>query len=397
MQAYSLSTPVLTLGSWSVTVLHLLALAVCLALGLLIIVANATLRTNRARLFEAGAEAERQQELDDRLSEITKANAELAGRMATMAEVLTTRQSDLARFMAERLDAVSSKVGQGLEQSSKATVDNLTKLNERLAVIDAAQSRLTGLTEEVVTLKDILANKQSRGAFGQSRMEAIIRDGLPPNAFEFQATLKTGMRPDCLIRLPNDERGMAIDAKFPLEGFTALRDAKTEDARKSAMARVRNDVGKHVKDIAERYLVPGVTQDIAVMFVPSESIFADLHEYFDDVVQRAHRARITIVSPSLLMMAVQVIRSIMRDARMREEAHQIQDEVGKLLDDVRRMSERVSKLDDHFRQAQKDVSDIVVSSNKVLARGEKIQAVEFADVPEAAASVVPGKFPRVVE
>ncbi|RFB79924.1 DNA recombination protein RmuC [Methylovirgula sp. 4M-Z18] len=393
----TLSSPVLTLGSTPVTVLHLLVLAVLAMLGLLLVLATATLRANRERDFAAGAEAERSQELDERLGEINKANAELAGRLATMAEVLTTRQSDLARYMAERLDAVGTKVGQGLEQSSKTTAENLTKLNERLAVIDAAQNRLTGLTEEVVTLKDILANKQTRGAFGQSRMEAIIRDGLPPNAFEFQATLKTGVRPDCLIRLPNDERGMAIDAKFPLEGFTALREAETEEERRGAIARVRGDVGKHVKDIAERYLVPGVTQDIAVMFVPSESIFADLHEYFDDVVQRAHRARITIVSPSLLMMAVQVIRSIMRDARMREEAHRIQDEVGKLLDDVRRLGDRVGKLDDHFRQAQKDVSDIVISSNKVLARGEKIQAVEFEDAPERTAPATTVKFPRAAE
>ena len=166
----TLSTPILVVGSAPVTVLHLLVLTAIATLVLMIVMAISILRANRVRDFEAGAEAERQQELDERLSEINKANAELSGRLATMTEVLTTRQSDLARYMAERLDAVGTKVGQGLEQSSKTTAENLTKLNERLAVIDAAQNRLTGLTQEVVTLKDILANKHTRGAFGQSRM-----------------------------------------------------------------------------------------------------------------------------------------------------------------------------------------------------------------------------------
>ena len=159
-------------------------------------------------------------------------------------------------MMSERLDNVGQRVGEGLETHAKTTGDNLAKLNERLAVIDAAQARLAGMTEEVVSLKDILANKQTRGAFGQGRMETIVRDGLPPDAYEFQYTLPNKSRPDCVIHLPGDPSALAVDAKFPLEAFTAFRQARGEEARKAASQRVRADVGKHVKDIAERYLGP---------------------------------------------------------------------------------------------------------------------------------------------
>jgi DNA recombination protein RmuC len=295
-----------------------------------------------------------------------------------MAEALSSRQSDLARVVVDRLDNVSARVGAGLESAAQTTGANLNKLHERLAVIDAAQARLAGLTQEVVSLKDILANKQARGAFGQGRMEAIVRDGLPSGAYDFQFTLSNKTRPDCVIRLPGDERLLAVDAKFPLEAFTLVRDARSDEARKSAFARVRADVGKHVKDIAERYLLSGETQDIAMMFVPAESVYSDLVEHFDDVVQKAHRARVVIVSPSLLMMAIQVMQTIVRDARMRDQAHLIQTEVGKLLVDVRRLAERAAKLDGHFRQAQEDVAQIAASSEKIARRGERIDTLEFA-------------------
>ncbi len=248
----------------------------------------------------------------------------------------------MTRVMAERLDNVGARLGAGLENHAQTTGANLNKLNERLAVIDAAQARMAGMTEEVVSLKDILSNKQTRGAFGQGRMESIVRDGLPAGAFEFQFALSNKTRPDCVIRLPGDARVLAVDAKFPLEAFTLFNQARSEEARKAAMSRVRADVGKHVKDIMERYLLPGETQDIALMFVPSESIYSDLVEHFDDVVQKAHRGRVVIVSPSLMMMAIQVTQAILRDARMRDQAHAIHGEVGKLLNDVRLLAERTA-------------------------------------------------------
>jgi DNA recombination protein RmuC len=232
----------------------------------------------------------------------------------------------------------------------------------------------------VLTLKDVLSNKQTRGAFGQGRMEAIIRDALPPNAFEFQATLKNGKRPDCIIRLPNDPRPLVIDAKFPLESVTAFREARSDEEKKLAIARVRNDIAIHIKDISEKYIVPGETQEIAVMFVPSESIYADLHEFFDDVIQKAQQKRIMIASPSLLMMAIQMLQVIVKDSRMREQAHLVQQEVGRILEDVRRLNDRVGKLDTHFRQAQEDVAGISTSADKIVRRGEKITAMELDPV-----------------
>ena len=350
-----------------------------LTLLLLVLALLSSWRGSRRRELEAAMAAERAREMDDKVAEMNRQQAELNGRLQTMAEILSTRQGDLARIMAERMDGLRQQVGAGLEQNVRQTNESLGKLQERLAVIDNAQKNLTELTGEVVTLKDVLANKQARGAYGQGRMEAIIRDGLPAAFFSFQPTLSTGKRPDCLVTLPGDGRGLVIDAKFPLESFTMLREARGDDAKKQASARVRADVGQHVKDIAERYFLPGETQDMALLFVPSEAIYADLHEHFDDVIQKAHRARVMIVSPSLLALAIQLMQSLVRDARMREEARVIQSEVGKLLDDVRRLGERVDKLDNHFRQAQDDVTQIKTSAGKVTGRAEKIGALEFDD------------------
>jgi DNA recombination protein RmuC len=363
------------LGPYPITRLEASAAAGALAaLAILWAWASASAR-GRRRHEETLA---RQADSDARLEEISRAGAELGGRLQGLAEMLSARQSDLARLVNERLDNVGARMGASLESSAKTTGETLAKLNERLAVIDAAQGRLSGLTQEVVSLKEILSNKQSRGAFGQGRMEAIVRDGLPVNAYDFQFTLSNRTRPDCVIHLPGDSRPMAIDAKFPLEAFTLLKDARTDEERRDAQARVRGDVGKHVKDIAGRYLVPGETQESALMFVPSDSVYSDLIEHFDDVVQKAHRARVVIVSPSLLMMAIQVMRSVMRDQAMREQAHLIQGEVAKLLDDARRLGERAAKLETHFRQAQEDLSGLSTSVEKIAKRGERIVAMEFA-------------------
>lgn len=342
--------------------------------------------TKRALAEEAAAAAERQRELDDKVALLLQAQAQISGRVSQIGESFESRQTNLARLLAERIDSLNSRLGDGLKENATSTIENLAKLNERLSLIDQAQKNLTHLTSEVLTLKDILANKQARGAFGQGRMEAIVKDGLPHGAYEFQATLSNRSRPDCLIHLPGDNRPLVVDAKFPLEGFSAFREARLEDERKNAAARVRQDMQTHVKDVASKYLIPGETQDIAILFVPSESIYADLMEYFDDLVQKAHRARVLVVSPSLLTMAIQVTQALVRDAQMREAAHLIQDEVRKILDDVTRMRERVSKLETHFRQANDDVAAIITSADKVSKRGQKIEAMEFRETPAAASA-----------
>lgn len=385
------------LAGFDVTGLHLAALA-----GLVLFVA-ALWRLARGRAAEraalaaeAAAQAERQRELDDKMALIAQANATLAGRMQEMGAQLAQRQGDLARLMAERLDAVTDRVGRSLSEQGKTTGETLGRLNERLAVIDSAQARLTGLTEQVVGLKEILANKQARGAFGQGRMEAIVRDGLPAHFYAFQPTLSNDTRPDCVVLLPGDARKLVIDAKFPLEAFVAAREARDEEARRIAQARVRADFIRHVKDVADKYFIPGETQDVALLFVPSESVFADLNEHFPDIVERAHKARVIVVSPSLLMMAVQVMLGVVRDARIREEAHVLQSEVASMMEDVRRLAERVRKLDGHFRQAQEDVAGALTSAEKTLRRGQRIAALDLPAAPAGGAETG-GLFPRAAE
>src|SRR5262249_13062294 len=211
----------------------------------------------------------------------------------------------------------------------------------------------------------------------------IIQDGLPKGAYSFQATLSNGKRPDCILHLPNTKAGVVIDAKFPLEGFEAFRVARAQEEKKEAARRVRVDVARHVEAMAERYFLPGETQDTAILFVPSESVYADLAEHFDDLVQKAHRARIVISSPNMLMLAVQTMQAILKDVKMREQAHLIQREVVHLMEDTGRLRERVLDLQRHFGQANADIEKIVTSSDRIHSRGRKIEALEFEEQPPA--------------
>jgi DNA recombination protein RmuC len=309
--------------------------------------------------------------------------AELKVRLQTFAEISVTRHGDLARAVNERLDRMTHRVGTDLNETSRKTHESISKLNERLAVIDTAQKNLTELSTNMVSLQEILANKQARGAFGQMRMETIVQDGLPKGAYTFQATLSNGKRPDCLLHMPNTKAGVVIDAKFPLEGFEAFRTARRDDEKKEASRRVRTDVGKHVDAMAERYFIAGETQDTAILFVPSEAIYADLCEHFSDLVQKAHRARIVICAPNMLMLAVQTMQAILKDVQMREQAHLIQREVTRLTEDMTRLRERVLDLQRHFGQANDDIDKILTSSDKIAARGRKIETLEFDEAPAA--------------
>jgi len=323
------------------------------------------------------------------MDQLAHDQSEAAARLEAMIGLLARGQTQLQHAVNERLDSVSGRLGDSLEKTKQSTAENLQKLNERLAVIDNAQKNITELASQVTSLQGVLANKQSRGAFGQGRMEAIVEDGLPKGSFAFQATLSNRTRPDCCVFLP-DNRPLVIDAKFPLEAVTAYRDAKSDDERKIAAQRLRGDIGRHVVDIAGKYLIPGETQDMAFMFVPSESVYAELHEDFDDVVQKAFRAKIIIVSPALLMLAIQLVRQSQRDVRMREAADQIRDEVGRLMKDVSLLGDRVRKLQTHFNQANEDVRQTLISVEKIEGRGERIQQVEFGGESSANSNLIVG-------
>lgn len=308
--------------------------------------------------------------LDPRLDELLRGQGIVAGRF----EQTVAAQNQLS----SRLDDLNKRLGDSLKENTDKTAETLGGIQARLTVIDEAQKNISDLSGQVVSLQQVLSNKQARGAFAQIQMEEIVRDALPPTLYDFQFTLSNRNRPDCVIRIPGNTALMVIDAKFPLESFSLLRAAANDEEKKTAIARVRTDVGKHVTDIAEKYLIPGEVQTPAIMFVPSESIYADLHADFGELLQKAQRAQVMVVSPNILMLAIATIQTVMKDARMREQADLIRKEVGVLVGDVKRLGERVTKLQSHFSQAEGDLRDITVSTDKIINRGERIEKVELA-------------------
>jgi DNA recombination protein RmuC len=369
------------------SLLNLAGAVVIVVAGLAVLAALALLvaRALRARDDSAG-----------QVAEFARVQADTAARIEAMRDQLAGRQADLARMVNERLDSVTHHLSQSMHTTRQHTADSLQKLNERLVVIDGAQKNITELASQVTSLQSVLTNKQQRGAFGQGRMEIIVQDGLPKGCYQFQFTLSNNSRPDCAVFLP-DQRPLVIDAKFPLEAVTAFQEAKSDEERKHAAARVRQDIGRHVSDIAHKYLIRGETQDLALMFVPSESVYLELHDGFDDVVQKAMRAQVVIVSPALLMLAISVIQQIQKDARMREAADQIHAEVGHLMDDLKRMQERVLKLQQHFGQANEDVRQILISAEKVEKRATRIADVEFGDDGAGTDNVIAAPIARRLE
>ncbi|GEO83620.1 DNA recombination protein RmuC [Ciceribacter naphthalenivorans] len=374
--------------------LSAIALASIFGAALLVALALILLSIRRASRIRAQFEMEaarRETMAEARLAELLKAQAEMHGRLAAMSDVFGKRQSELNQTINQRLDGLTHRLGTTISEQTKSTHENLRHLQERLAVIDAAQNNIQSLAKDVVGLQAILSNKQTRGAFGQSRMETIVADGLPMGAYTFQSTLSNGMRPDCTIRMPNGSPPLVIDAKFPLEAWNAIRDAQTAEEKKIAGQNFRRDIEVHIRDIAGKYLIAGETQDMAFLFVPSESIFAEIHEHFEAIVQKAHRLRVVIVSPSLLMLSIQVIQAVLKDQRMREQAHLIQSEVVHLMEDLVRLDDRTRKLQGHFLAAQKDVDMILTSADKLTRRGAKIEALEFqtaAEPPDEGEKVV---------
>jgi len=326
--------------------------------------------------------------------------AELAGQLTQMAgaqtaalgqisERLQGQERLLTQMLQERLEAVSRRVSDTLEKTAQAQASTLGELRERIARIDAAQANITELSSQMVTLQQILANKQARGSFGELQLEELVQSVLPPSAYSFQAQLGDGKRVDCLLHLPNPPGPIAVDAKFPLESYRALAAAADEAARQQAGRAFRAAMIKHVNDIAEKYIVPGETAEAALLFLPSEAVYAELHAHFEEVVQHSYRKRVFVVSPTTLWATLNTIRAVLKDVRMREQAGVIQQEVRALLEDVRRLDERVGRLQQHFNQTTEDVRNIRISTEKVTKRGERIEQLEFEDA-DANALAEPG-------
>ena len=313
------------------------------------------------------------------------ATADMA-RLATTAEKLSAAQSELAgglklaqAGMDQRLDALTKRLGDGLSEQTEKTGETLKGIHERLAVIDAAQKNITTLADQVVGLQDILSNKQARGAFGEIQLQDLVSAVLPPSAYDWQATLGNNKVADCLIRLPNPPGPIVIDAKFPLESYQALRDADDDTARAQAGRAFSADVLVHVRDIADKYIVAGETAESALMFLPSEAVYAELHANFRGVIEESFRKRVWIVSPTTLWATLNTVRAILKDVRMREQAGLIQTEVQKMLDDVGRLDSRVGNLQRHFDQAARDIGEIRTSADKVTRRGTRIEDMQLED------------------
>jgi DNA recombination protein RmuC len=381
-----MNRPVLPLQGADISPEIVAAAFAAATLVLLLLITVVAVRAARRAAREAAEQARRSEALESRITELARIQAETAGRLQALGDGLGGRQAELARVVTERLDAVSTRLGHAMDETTRQTVQRLQSLHERIAVIDHAQKSLADLSGQVTTLRDVLGNKQARGAFGQSRMEMIVTDSLPKELFAFQYTLSNNTRPDCVIFLP-DQRPIVIDAKFPLEAITAFRQARVDEDRLRAAQRLRQDIGKHISDIAGKYLLPGETQEMALMFIPSESVYAELYDGFDDLVQKAYRSRVVMVSPSLLMLAIQVMQQILKDARMREAADLIRTEVGRLMEDIGRLQERTVKLQQHHGQAGEDLRQILVSADKISARAGRIDQLDFGQLDSGKGAV----------
>lgn len=305
----------------------------------------------------------------------------IAAQEAAMADRLTQAERSLTEAIKGQNESLSAALSSQTERMTTSLGATSAEIKERLAVIDAARGNIEALGTQVNTLAGILGNKQARGAFGESQMEQIIADRLPSDAFTLQATLSNGKRADCLIHLPNPPGPIAIDSKFPLESWLMLRDAADDATRTQKLRQFSADVQKHIKDVAERYIIPGETAEGALIFVPSEAIYAELHTSLVSLVSDATRRGVYIVSPTTLWAVLGTMRALLRDVRLRTEAGRIRKEVDKMLADVGRLEDRTDSLRKHFGQVQKDVDQIETSVGAIKRGGQRIADLELDDPP----------------
>ena len=316
-------------------------------------------------------------------------------RLATVQQQMTDRLAENALKSANSLSEMQERMKESLHGSSKQTTTSLTQLQERLASIDKAQDNITKLSGDVLSLQDILSNKQTRGAFGEIQLTDIVGKALPTDSFSLQTTLSNGKRADCLIKLPNPPGPIVIDSKFPLDAYEALRNAKTEYDLKQAVARFKTDVKKHISDISEKYIIEGETADGALMFLPSEAVYAELHANFPELVRLGFDARVWIVSPTTCMATLNTMRAILKDARMKEQAGAIRTTLKHLHRDVELVVERVDKLNTHFGQARKDLDGISTAAERAGKRAAKLDNFDFEELEDGADNVVPLTKPEL--
>ncbi|ATE59742.1 DNA recombination protein RmuC [Thauera sinica] len=319
----------------------------------------------------------------DRIGEHARADRELLQRGLAAASVQLSRSIQvLTRSVDGRLESIAGHVNQRLDEGFRKTNETFASVMARLATIDEAQKKIDGLTTNVVSLQELLGDKRARGAFGEVQLEALVQNALPPDAYEFQAALPNGTRADCVLTLPPPTGQVAVDAKFPLENYHRMFDSSLgEPGRRAAQQAFRADVRRHVDAIASKYILPGVTSDGAVMFLPAEAVFAEVHAYHPEVVAHAQQKRVWIVSPTTLMAVLNTARAVLKDVETRRQIHVIKDALGKLAKDFHRFDERMNALARHIEQANKDVQDVQTSSRKISAHFHTIESARLDELP----------------
>ena len=343
---------------------------------LLLMAVRASMRT--AKLAEPLAQ--QMGALGQRVQALGEGQERLAGGLHHVSEAQAQAQTSMLQLMEQRLALVQQQMNENLHGSARRTAQSLGDLQQRLSAIDKAQDNITKLSGDVLSLQDILSNKQTRGAYGEIQLNDIVTKALPSDSYTLQATLSNGNRPDCLIHLPNPPGHIVIDSKFPLESYEALRKAKTDRELNEAAKFLRSSIKKHIKDISSKYIIEGETADGALMFLPSEAVYAELHANFPELVRDGFAARVWIVSPTTCMATLNTMRAILKDARMREQAGAIRRELGLLFQDVERLGTRVENLDRHFGQAAKDLSEIKISSDKAGRRARRLDNFDFEEL-----------------
>jgi DNA recombination protein RmuC len=327
--------------------------------------------------------------LGSRVEMLSNGQQQLFGGLTSVTEAQAQQQAKTLQLMEQRLSQVTESLNINLSSSAQRTAQSLGELQQRLLTIDKAQENITNLSGDVLSLQDILSNKQTRGAFGEIQLNDIVSKALPSDAYTFQHTLTNGKRADCLIHLPNPPGPIVIDSKFPLEAYEALRNAKTDWEANEAAKFMRTSVKAHIKAISEKYILDGETADGALMFLPSEAVYAELHANFPELVREGFTARVWIVSPTTCMATLNTMRAILKDARMREQAGAIRTTLRLLHRDVELVVERVGKLNTHFGQARKDLEDINTAAERAGKRATRLDNFDFEEIAKEDAVPLP--------
>jgi DNA recombination protein RmuC len=317
------------------------------------------------------------------LSEQTKSQqAQINDSMLKATTTLTQSIESLSKVVDARLEEIGGKVSERLEEGFKKTNETFVSVMERLATIDEAQKKIDGLSSNMVSLQELLGDKRSRGAYGEVQLEGLVRNVLPTSSFKMQHTFENGTRVDCALFLPDPTGTVAVDSKFPLENYHRMFDSSLSEAiQAQAEKQFKADIKKHVDDIASKYIIPNVTSDGAVMFIPAEAVFAEIHAYHPEIIDYAMNKRVWVVSPTTLMAVLNTARAVLKDVEMRKQVHIIKEELGKLSKDFERFDTRMKKLADNIRQAHENAQDVHISSQKISRRFSQIERVELSDMP----------------